>query len=68
MASDRTEKKVRTTVVFPEILDRNLNICSLKMDLSKNDVIKRALTEFIRAQGLEPDRAPKISVQYEKAR
>ncbi len=55
---------VRTTIVIPTAVDRNLQVLSLQTGLTKNGVIKRALREFIEGNGLRPDENPKIKVSY----
>lgn len=55
----------RTTVVLPTALDQNLEVCALRMGVPKNDVIKRAVTEFLVSAGLRPEMTPRtIEVTY----
>ena len=55
----------RTTVVLPVALDQNLELFAVKTGVSKGDVIKRVLTEYLTKQGFQPDKSPKsISIAY----
>jgi hypothetical protein len=55
----------RTTVVFPVEMDVNLELCRIKLGLTKNDLIKRAINEFLVGQGFDPSKAPKnLDVSY----
>jgi hypothetical protein len=56
---------VRKTVTFPVETDQNLDFCRLKLRVSRNELINRAVNEFLIAQGFEPHRSPKdLSVSY----
>jgi hypothetical protein len=55
---------IRTTVVLPSALDRNIQALCLANGLSKNELIKTALREFLEKKGLRPDQIPKIAVSY----
>ncbi len=55
---------VRTTVVLPTVLDRNLQVLSLTKGESKNFIITAALRKFVQDAGLRPDEEPKIAVSY----
>ena len=64
-SSPVTTTTARTTIVLPVALDDNLEIYAIQSGLKKNDVIKRALTDFLTQQGLQPHRRPKdIKVSY----
>ena len=56
---------VRTTVIIPHALDRNLQVLSVQSEKGKNDLIKEALREFIVPHNLNPDAIPRITVTYE---
>ena len=55
---------MRTTVVLPTTLDRNLQVLSLTNGKTKNAIIKAALRKFVKDAGLRPDEEPKIEVSY----
>ena len=56
---------VRTTIVIPAALNQHLEAIRLKMGgISKNDVIKSALAKFVQAEGLEPEKHPKVEISY----
>lgn len=55
---------IRTTVILPYSLDRNLQVLSLTTDKSRNDLIKVAIGEFLERQGLNPSALPKIQISY----
>lgn len=54
----------RTTIVLPASLDQNLQVLSLKVGCTKNEVIKAAVRAYLLSQGLQPDQKPKINVSY----
>lgn len=54
-----TEYPVRTTIVLPMALDRNLEIYCAKVGTGKSKIIEKVLFEFLSAEGLQPDRTPK---------
>jgi hypothetical protein len=65
LAAGASLKAVRTTVIFPKAMDRNLEICQLKLGLSRNEAIQQALRQFIELQGLDPEKIPRaIDVSY----
>jgi hypothetical protein len=66
-ANLRGDHPVRTTVVLPIALDRNLEIYCAKTGKGKSKVIERILFDFLAAEGLQPDRTPKsieLNVSY----
>ena len=64
MAEKVTYEDIRTTVILPYAIDRNLQVLSLTTDTSRNDLIKEALREFLKNRGLNPSALPKIQVSY----
>jgi hypothetical protein len=54
----------RMTIVIPSSMDQNLQVLSLKVGCTKNDVIKTALRAYLISQGLQPDSRPKIDIRY----
>jgi len=63
-AGARTSGVVRTTLVLPSNLDRNLEIYCAMMRLSKADAVKEALATFLKERGLQPDKQPRVEVLY----
>jgi hypothetical protein len=57
--SQAAEYPVRTTIVLPQALDRNLEIYCAKVGTGKSKVIEKILFEFLTKEGLHPDRTPK---------
>jgi hypothetical protein len=58
-------KTTRTTLVLPETLDQNLELCAVKFGMPKGEIIKEALSNFLKEKGLQPDRRPKkVSIEY----
>lgn len=56
---------VRTTIVFSAQMDLNLELCRLKLGVSKNEVIKRAIHTFLIQEGFDPLRPPRnVGVSY----
>jgi len=60
-----TGKTVRTTIVIPATLDENLEAMRLTKGGTKNDLIRDALMDFLRAAGYEPLKHPTVSITYE---
>ncbi len=50
---------VRTTIVLPMALDRNLEIYCSKSGSSKSKLVERLLFDFLSIQGFRPDKTPK---------
>lgn len=59
-----TKSVKRTTVYLTEILDENLEALSLTSGEAKGVIIRRALSEHIKNQGMQPHKKPKVSVSY----
>ena len=58
--SDRNQCfTVRTTIVLPVALDRNLEIYCSKSGSSKSKLVERLLFDYLSAQGFRPDKTPK---------
>lgn len=61
----KPSQPVRTTIVVPIETDLNVELCRIKLGLTKNEVINRAITDFLVAQGFDPSKAPKnLGVSY----
>lgn len=50
---------VRTTIVLPMALDRNLEIYCSKAGSTKSKVVEQLLFDFLSAKGFRPDQTPK---------
>jgi hypothetical protein len=58
--SDRNQGlTVRTTIVLPVALDRNLEIYCSKSGSSKSKLVERLLFDYLSNQGFRPDKTPK---------
>ncbi len=58
-------RSARTTIVLPIALDENLEVYALKTGTPKGEAIKAAISKFLIAQGLQPDKRPKsVQVTY----
>ena len=56
---------VRTTIVLPIETDLNLDLCRLKLGATRNELIKRAIHNFLVQEGFDPLRTPKnLGVSY----
>jgi hypothetical protein len=56
---------VRTTIVLPIETDLNLDLCRLKLGATRNELIKRAIHNFLVQEGFDPLRSPKnLGVSY----
>jgi hypothetical protein len=62
--SKGSEKVKRTTIFLTEVLDENLEALSLTSGEAKGEIIRRALSEYLRNQGMQPHKKPKVSVSY----
>ena len=63
--SDKGSEKVkRTTIFLTEVLDENLEALSLTSGEAKGEIIRRALSEYLRNQGMQPHKKTKVSVSY----
>ena len=54
---------VRTTIIIPHELDRNLQVLGVQNEKTKNDIVKEALRSYVAQAGLDPDRIPKIRIE-----
>ena len=60
-----TSLAVRTTLVLPAETDLNLDLCRLKLGITRTELIKRALHKFLLEEGFDPQRPPKnLGVSY----
>jgi len=57
---------IRTTYFSTKNLNHNLTICAAQKGISKDELIRQVLADWVRNHGLDPDRRPKrIIVEYE---
>ena len=56
--------RIRTTLVLSSTLDRNLELYCLTQGIQKGQVMEAALTEYLTAKGMQPDKAPRIKVSW----
>lgn len=55
----------RTTIMYPVALDENLEVYSIQVGRPKGEIIKEALSDFLKSKGLQPDKRPRrIEVSY----
>ena len=59
--SAQAPKTIRTTVILPFVLDRNLEVYCLRNGHMKTEILTAALSEFLRKRGVRPDKLPKVS-------
>ena len=64
---ERTEKPARTTILLPQSLNSNLEVLALQKGRLKGELIREALADYLRHQGLAPERMPSIRVSYAEA-
>jgi len=63
-SAQSTEVFVRTTLVLPDTLDRNLEVMCAVMGLNKSQAVRDALTEFLIKHGFQPDKKPRTVIGY----
>ena len=52
---------LRTTLILPENLAKNLKFYSANNGVKEGEIIKEALRDFLKKKGYQPDKAPKGS-------
>lgn len=52
--------KVAVTFRFPKVLNQNLKAYSVQSDLSQNEIAVRALTGFLKNQGVNVNAVPRF--------
>jgi len=55
---------IRTTAIFSSTLNKNWEACALQKELQKNEILVLALSAYLRSEGFEPERVPKVKVSY----
>jgi predicted transcriptional regulator len=60
------QKWLRTTIFLSTALKRNLDLLSIMRKEPKAEIIRRALSEYLKKEGLEPDQDPQIQICYDK--
>jgi hypothetical protein len=59
-----SSKIIRTTLVLPDTLDRNLEVWCTMNGCSKAEAVKAALHSFLSDRGMDPDKHPRLHVAY----
>lgn len=59
-----TDNFRRLTIIFPVVLDQNLEAYALMKKRGKGEIIKEALIKFLKEEGLQPDKKPNVKVSY----
>ena len=54
---------IRTTIVLTEFLDYHISLLNVILRTPKNTVMREALETFVRKHGLDPHKAPKVTVR-----
>lgn len=63
-SNNEPPRKIRVTMIIPYELDRNVEAYSVREGMKKTDVVAAAIREFLHKRALQPNRAPKISINY----
>ena len=58
------ERQARTTVILTETLNFNLDLLALRSRRAKGELIREALAEYVKKQGLVPESVPSIEISY----
>lgn len=54
----------RTTIFLTETLNENLEALALTSGESKGVLVRKAVTDYLKRQGMQPHKKPKVSVSY----
>lgn len=57
----------RTTIFLTEALNDNLDALALTTGEPKGVIVRKAVSEYLKKQGMQPHKKPKVSVSYEPA-
>lgn len=63
-----SQRQARTTVILTESLNLNLDFLALRSRRAKGEIIREALADYVKKQGLVPESVPSIEVSYREAR
>lgn len=61
-SDDQPEKLQKTMFFFPRTLNQNLDVLSMMRGRSKGDLVREAVAQFVKDEGLDPLRSPTINV------
>jgi hypothetical protein len=50
----------RTTIVLPRILSKNADLFCLEKDISKGELMRKALAAYLRSESIDPNAMPRI--------
>lgn len=59
-----TKNVTRTTIFLTDALNDNLEALALTVGEPKGVLVRKAVSEFLKRQGMQPHRKPKVSVSY----
>ena len=62
-----TKNVTRTTIFLTETLNDNLEALALTTGEPKGVIVRKAVSEYLKKQGMQPHKKPKVSVSYEPA-
>jgi hypothetical protein len=62
-----TKNVTRTTIFLTETLNDNLEALALTTGEPKGVLVRKAVSEYLKKQGMQPHKKPKVSVSYEPA-
>ena len=63
-SSDNSPELVRTTLIIPATLHKNLTYLCAVEGINKTDAVTQALANYLRERGLQPDKSPKFVIEY----
>ncbi len=55
---------VRTTLILPKSLDRNVEAYCIKEGVTKNTALLKLLAVALSNEGYQPNRTPKVTISY----
>jgi hypothetical protein len=59
--------QLRTTLVLPESVDRNVEVFSVTRGISKNAAMLILISDGLRGMGFRPEQTPEIQIHYRQA-
>lgn len=59
-----TKNVTRTTIFLTDTLNDNLEALALTTGETKGVIVRKAVSEFLKKQGMQPHKKPKVSVSY----
>lgn len=67
-SSQSGNEVLRTTLLLPRILDRNIEVFCAMKGVSKNAGMLKLIAKSLEEAGLKPEEAPEIRVHYGRSR